>query len=77
VDRGSDTAAPDRRRAGAMMSGDQQNDPVARVNRLLENIVDRTPRGVERHPVQVERPVRLGRARAEPPVPARVEGVPM
>ena len=76
VDCGPNPPARDRRLARPMMAGNEQDDTVAGVNRLLENTVDRAPRSVERHPVQIERPVGLGRARAEPPVPACVEGVP-
>src|SRR5207302_528854 len=72
----ADAAALDRRLARPVMTGNEQDDPVARVNRLLENTVDRSPRGVEGHPVEVEHPIRLGRARAELPVPARVERSP-
>src|SRR4051794_34499941 len=76
VDRGPNAPARDRRLAWPMMAGNEQDNAVAAVNRLLENAVDRAPRGVERHPMQVEDPVRLGRARAEPAVPTRVESGP-
>ena len=76
VDGRADAPARDRRLARPMMAGNEQDNAVTGINRLLENAVDRAPRGVERHPVQVEHPVGLGRARAEPPVPACVEGIP-
>src|SRR3954447_16395017 len=76
VDRCADAPALDRRLPRPMMPGNEQDDAVARINRLLENAVDRAPRFVECHPVEVEPPVKLGRARAEPPVPARVERIP-
>ena len=51
VDRGPDAPTRDRRLARPMMSGNEQKDAVAGVNRLLENAIDRAPRRVERHPV--------------------------
>ena len=65
----ADAAALDRRLARPVMTGNEQDNPVAGVNRLLETAVDGAPRTVERHPVQVEHPIGLGRARAKPPVP--------
>jgi hypothetical protein len=76
VDRCADAPALDRRFARPMMAGNEQDDTVAGVNRLIENAVDRAPRIVECHPVQIEHPIGLGRARAKPPVPARVERIP-
>jgi hypothetical protein len=76
VDRCADAPALDRRFARPMMAGNEQDDTVAGVNRLIENAVDRAPRIVECHPVQIEHPIGLGRARAKPPVPACVEGIP-
>jgi len=76
VDRGPNAPARDRRLAWPMMAGNEQDNAVTGINRLLENAVDRAPRGVERHPVQVKHPVGLGLARAEPAVPARVESSP-
>ena len=72
----ADASARDRWLARPMMAGNEQNDTVAGVNRLLENPVDRAPCTVEGHSVEVEHTIRVGRARAKPPVPACVEGVP-
>ena len=66
----ADAAALDRRLARPVMTGNEQDNPVAGVNRLLETAVDRAPRGVEGHAVEIERPIGLSRARAKPPVPA-------
>src|SRR5690348_1143414 len=76
VHRGPDASARNRRLARPMMAGNEQDNAVAGVNGMLETAVDAAPRGVERHPVQIKHPVGLGRARAEPPVPACVERVP-
>jgi len=72
----ADAAALDRRLARPVMTGNEQDEPVASVNCLLETAVDRAPGAVEGHPVEVEHPIGLGRARPEPPVPARVERSP-
>jgi hypothetical protein len=76
VDGGPNAPTLDRRLARPMMASNEQDDAVAGVNRLLEKAVDRAPRSVQRHPVEVEHPVGLGRARAKPPVPACIEGIP-
>src|SRR5437868_12336970 len=47
MNRGADPAALDRRIAGAMMAGDQQDDPRAVRNRALQRAVDRGPGAVE------------------------------
>ena len=70
VDGGPDFAALDRRIARAVVPGDQQNHAVASRNRLLEAAIDRLPGSVERHPVEIERAVRIYIARTQPPVPA-------
>ena len=74
MDRGADSAALDRRVAGAVVAGDQKEDPLAGRDRPLERAVDCPPRRVEVHSVEVEHSVGLDRAAAQPPVPAAVEG---
>jgi hypothetical protein len=74
VDGRADRAAADRRLARAVMAGDEENDPVAARDRLIERPVDRPPGGVEAHAVQVDDAIGLDTAGAEPPVPRRVEG---
>ena|SRR5437763_6837204 len=76
VDGRPDAPARDRWLARPMMAGNEEDDPVARVNRLLQSAVDRAPRTLESHSVKVEDPIGFGGARAKPPVPACVESVP-
>ena len=76
VDGGPNAPTLDRRLARPMVAGDEQDDAVAGVNRLLEKAVDRAPRGVQRHPVEVEHTVGLRGARAKPTVPACIESIP-
>jgi hypothetical protein len=59
VNRGADFASLDRRLARAMMTGDQEHDAVAAVDRPLKGVVDRLPGTVESHSVQIERTVWL------------------
>lgn len=68
-----DSAPLDRWVAGAMMAGDQQNDAFAIRYRLLEAAIDRRPRGVEVHAVQVQHPVRLNASSAQPLIPASIK----
>src|SRR6185369_16111623 len=74
VDGGANAAPCDRRIAGPVVPGDQQQDAVAGRDRALERPVDRPPCGVERQAVQVEQPVRLDRPAAQTLIPAAVEG---
>jgi hypothetical protein len=67
---GPDLAPLDWRIARAVMPGDQENHAVAARDRLLQAAIDRLPRSVERHPVEVKRAIRIGIARAQAPVPA-------
>jgi hypothetical protein len=60
VNRCADRPAPDWRLTRTVMTGDEQKDAVAACDRLLESAIDRVPRGVEGHSVQVEHPVRHG-----------------
>lgn len=71
----ADPAAPDRRLARSVMAGDQQHQAVAARDRLLQAPVDRRPRLVERHAVQVQNAIRLDVAAPQPFVPAPVEGL--
>lgn len=73
VHRGANSPALDRRIAGTMVAGDQEDEPIASRDSLFQTAVDGPPRRVEIHPVQVENPVRLNRSGADPPVPAAVE----
>ena len=70
---GADLAALDRRLPGPMMAGNHQQDSIAACNRLFETAIDRRPRGIEVHPVQIEHAVGLDPSAAELPVPAAVE----
>ena len=51
VDGRPDLAALDWRIAGPVMASDEQYDPLAMVNRLLERSIDGAPGGVEAHSV--------------------------
>ena len=68
-----DLAPLDGRRAGSMMPGDQQQQPVSAVNRKLKRAIDRVPCAVEVHAVQVEDAVGFDRSRSQPSVPSSVE----
>jgi hypothetical protein len=70
VDGRPDLAALYRRIARAVMPGDQQDHSVAARDCLLQATIDRLPRSVERHPVEIERAIRLDIARPKPAVPA-------
>ena len=73
VNRGPNSSTLDRRIARAMMTGDQEHDPVAARNRLIKPAVDRDPRSVEVHAMQVEHAIWLDRAAAKLFVPTAVE----
>ena len=57
------------------MTGNQQQDPLAINQRLVEGAVDRGPRAFQVMAVQVDDAVGLGRARAQPAIPAGVERI--
>jgi hypothetical protein len=59
VHRGADAPALDRRVAGAMVAGYQQQHAIASVDGSFERAVNRLPCLVEVHAVQVERPIRF------------------
>jgi hypothetical protein len=71
---GPNPAALHRRLIGAVVAGDQQDDPLASSYRLLEAAVDRRPGRIEIHAVEVEYPVGFDCPAAHPLVPAAVEG---
>jgi hypothetical protein len=77
VNRGPDLAAPDCRRAGPLVAGDEQQDAVLRSNGLLERPVDCAPRGVEAHAVEIEYPVWFNGARTQSFVPTPVQRPPV
>ena len=56
------------------MAGDQQDDALAGADRALEADIDGAPGAVERHSVKVDHTIRLNVSRAQPPIPAGVEG---
>lgn len=74
MDGGADAPALDRRSAGAVMAGDEQQDPLAGGDRPFERAIDRLPGGVEAHPVEVENAVGRDGAAGEALVPAAVKG---
>lgn len=73
MDRGPDAAALNRRIAGSMMTGDQQDYPLATSDRLLQRTVDRSPGPIEVHAVEIEHPIGLNRAAAQLLIPASVK----
>jgi hypothetical protein len=73
VNRGPDAPTLHGRIAGPMMPGNQQENALAARNGLLERTVDRGPRAVEIHAMEIEHPVRLDRAAPELLVPSAVE----
>ena len=74
VHRRANPPAFDRRIARPVMTGDEQDDALAAVDRSFERAVDRPPGVVEVEPVEIHDPIRLDRAQLEPTVPAAVEG---
>ena len=75
MDGGTDSPALHRRLTGTMVAGDQQKDPIAAGECLLKSTVDRAPRSVQVHPMEVDRAVRLDVAAAQLLVPASVQGL--
>jgi hypothetical protein len=72
--RSTDRTAPDRRLSGALMTGNQQDNPLSVGDRLIERSVDCAPGAVESHSVKVDDAIGSDRTAAETPVPAPVEG---
>ena len=75
MNRGPDFAALHRWIPGPVMAGDQEHDAIAPGNGLLEPTVDRLPRAVEAHAMEIERAIGLDRARTKAPVPACIERI--
>jgi hypothetical protein len=73
VHRSAYSAAFQRRLALALMSGDQQQDPVSGSNRPLQSMVNCLPRTIEAVAMQIQRPVGHDPAGAKASVPAAVE----
>jgi hypothetical protein len=73
VHSGPNPASHERGIALPLMSGDQQQNPVAGIDRAFQGSIDRLPGAIEAVPVKIERPVRLDPAAAQTPVPAAVE----
>ena len=73
MDGSSDPAPQHGRITRPMMPRNEEHDPVAARNRLLQTPIDRSPGPVEIHAVQVEHAVGLDHAAAELLVPASVK----
>jgi hypothetical protein len=73
VNRGADATALDWRLTWTMVPRNQQNYPIAALDRQLESPVDCLPGPVEIHAVEIEDAVGLDRAGTQSPVPASVE----
>src|SRR4051812_37953120 len=74
VHRGPDFPPLHRRRPRPVMPGNQQQQPVAARDCLLDSAVDRRPGAIEREAVEVEDPIRLDAPGRKLSVPAAVEG---
>lgn len=74
VNGSTDCAPADRRIAGALMAGNQEKEPLAARDRLLERAIDRSPGAVEAHPVEIDHPVRCNSPGGELAIPACIEG---
>ena len=70
---GADLATLDRRLAGAMVAGHQQDDAVPRFAGPIKGDVDRPPGAVKVEAVEIDDPVRPDRAGAELAVPGSVQ----
>jgi hypothetical protein len=70
---GANPTARDGRIAGTMMPGDQQQDAIAAGDCLLKRAIDRRPRRIQIHAMEVEHTIRLDRAAAQALVPATVQ----
>ena len=69
VNRRADASALDGRLAGPVVAGDQQQDAISAVDRLLEVAVDRRPGAVQVEAVEVEHSIGLEIAAADALVP--------
>jgi len=68
-----DLSSLDRRLAGAVMAGDEQQHSVAARDRLVEAAVDGRPCRIERQAMEVEGAVGFDGPAAKPLVPSAVE----
>lgn len=73
MDRSADRAAPDWRLTRPLMPSDQENDPIAARDCLLERSVDRPPGAIETQSVKVDSPVGLKSAATKAAVPRTIE----
>lgn len=69
-----DLPALDWRLARPGMAGDQQNDPIAALDRLFQAAIDGGPRLVKIVTMKVDSPVGFDSAAFQPPVPTAVQG---
>src|SRR5690348_16042894 len=74
MNRRPDRPAPHRRLAGALVARDEQDEALALADRQFQSAVNRAPRAVKAHPVEVDDPVGFDASAAETPIPAPVEG---
>lgn len=74
VNRGANGSSADRRLARSMVAGDEEQDPVAPRDRLLERAIDCSPGAIEAQSMEVDNTVRLERTALQAPVPASIEG---
>jgi hypothetical protein len=56
-----------------MVSGDEQDHPVARPNGVIETLINCAPCPVETHAVKIDGPIQLDRTTPELLVPAAIQ----
>ena len=72
MDRGADRASSDRWLAGALVAGNQEDDPIAVNDGAVQLAVNGAPRRVEAHTMQVDDSIWHGGTARQPLVPASV-----
>ena len=75
VDGRPNAASLNRRLAGTVMAGDQQDQALAGRDSIGKRAVDRLPGLVQIHPVKVDDPVRARVSRPQPAIPPAIERI--
>jgi hypothetical protein len=73
VDRRSDRPAANRRFPLSVVAGDEQQQPIAALDRGVQRAVNSLPGPVQAHPVKVDDSIGLDGAVGQAPVPAAVK----
>ena len=69
----ADRSAADRGLSRPLVTGDEKDEPLPAADRLVEAAIDRLPRTIEAHSVQVDYSVGLDRAASEAAIPCAVQ----